>query len=144
MMARGASLQGARSSMSQPSPTSSDWTKLLTDPELVKHLGQLLQAYREAPADRREEALLAAMREIKGNVKKNQPTSALSEDANHASELQQLSINAIEAPPVEPDIFTPSWGEDRRRYPRLKCYVAVEIRIDGSDTPIWGNLSNTS
>ena len=42
-----------------------DWTRLLTDPDLVGHLGQLLQTYREAPADKREEALLAAMREIK-------------------------------------------------------------------------------
>jgi len=125
--------------MSHPSPTSSDWTKLLTDPELAKNLGKLLQAYREAPADRREEALLAAMRKIKagGSQVKTTPDAV-------AAELKQLSIRAIEAPPFEPDIFTPSWGQDRRRYPRLKCYVAVEIRIDGSEAPIWGNLSNTS
>ncbi len=48
-----------------------DWTRLLTDPDLVGHLGQLLQTYREAPADKREEALLTAMREIK-----SQPTPA--------------------------------------------------------------------
>ena len=42
-----------------------DWTRLLSDPGLVGHLGTLLQTYREAPADKREEALLAAMREIK-------------------------------------------------------------------------------
>jgi len=112
--------------MSHPSPTSSDWTKLLTDPELAKNLGKLLQAYREAPPDRREEALLAAMRKIKagGSQVKTTPDAV-------AAELKQLSIRAIEAPPFEPDIFTPSWGQDRRRYPRLKCYVAVEIRIDG-------------
>jgi len=125
--------------MSHPSPTSSDWTKLLTDPELVKHLGKLLQAYREAPPDKREEALLAAMREVKAGASKSKAASAAT-----AADLQKLSISAIEAPPFKPDIFTPSWGQDRRRYPRLKCYVAVEIRIDGSETPIWGNLSNTS
>jgi hypothetical protein len=26
----------------------------------------------------------------------------------------------------------------------MKCFVAVELRIDGSPTPVWGNLSNTS
>jgi hypothetical protein len=115
---------------------------LLTDPELVKHLGKLLQAYREAPPDKREEALMVAMREVKGKAAQETATTA-----NHGSsgaELRELSISAIEAPPFEPDIFTPSWGQDRRQYPRLKCYVAVELRIDGLEAPIWGNLSNTS
>jgi hypothetical protein len=26
----------------------------------------------------------------------------------------------------------------------MKCFVAVELRVQGSPTPIWGNLSNTS
>jgi hypothetical protein len=26
----------------------------------------------------------------------------------------------------------------------MKCFVAVEVRLQGSATPIWGNLSNTS
>jgi len=127
--------------MSHPSQNSSDWTKLLTHPELVKHLGKLLQAYREAPPEKRDEALLAAMREVKGQAeKKNHATRG-----NARTETEpQLSISPIEAPPFEPDIFTPSWGQDRRRYPRLKCYVAVEITVEGSDAPIWGDLSNTS
>ena len=51
---------------SKPSTTpGTDWTRLLSDPDLVGHLGQLLQTYREAAPERREEALLAAMREIK-------------------------------------------------------------------------------
>lgn len=29
-------------------------------------------------------------------------------------------------------------------YPRLKCFVAVEIHVKGAAAPIWGNLSNTS
>ena len=29
-------------------------------------------------------------------------------------------------------------------YPRMKCFVAVEIHAKGSAAPIWGNLSNTS
>src|SRR5262249_23087428 len=47
-------------------------------------------------------------------------------------------------PPFEPDIFTPSWGQDRRKYPRMKCFVAVEVHVRGIATPIWGNLANTS
>jgi len=42
-----------------------DWTGLLADPDLARNLGRLLQTYRDAPPERREEALLAAMREIK-------------------------------------------------------------------------------
>ena len=51
---------------SKPQTTAgTDWTRLLTDPDLVQHLEALLQTYREAAPDKREEALLAAMREIK-------------------------------------------------------------------------------
>ena len=50
-------------------PMATDWTGLMTDPDLVQHLGKLLQIYREAAPERREEALLAAMREIKGQAK---------------------------------------------------------------------------
>ena len=46
--------------------------------------------------------------------------------------------------PFSPDIFTPSSGQDRRKYPRLKCFVAVELHVAGSAVPIWGNLSDTS
>jgi len=55
-----------------------------------------------------------------------------------------IPVTPSATPPFEPDIFTPSWGEDRRRYPRIRCFVAVELRVDGAETPIWGNLSNTS
>ncbi len=122
---------------SKPSTTpGTDWTRLLSDPDLVGHLGQLLQTYREAAPERREEALLAAMREIKNQ------TSA----ASHAAESVEAPtpITPSNTPPFEPDIFTPSWGQDRRRYPRIRCFVAVELKVDGTDTPVWGNLSNTS
>jgi hypothetical protein len=45
-------------------------------------------------------------------------------------------------PPFEPDLFTPQLGSDRRRYHRIKCYVAVEIHIEGVEEPVWGNLAN--
>jgi len=115
-----------------------DWTRLLTDPDLVGHLGQLLQTYREAPADKREEALLTAMREIK-----NQPTPAASTVPPTPVEAP-TPVTAADTPPFEPNGFNPSWVDDRRRFPRIKCFVAVELKVEGSETPIWGNLSNTS
>src|SRR6516225_9513016 len=119
-----------------------DWTRLLSDPQLVEHLGKLLQTYREAPADKREEALLAAMQEIKGQPKAQ--AAAARVQGEPAPVPAPLPVTASATPPFSPDIFTPSWGQDRRRYPRIKCFVAVELKVDGSETPIWGNLSNTS
>ena len=130
--------------MSDPkSPAAgADWTQLLCDPDLLTHLGELLRTYREAPPEKRDEALLAAMRHIKGS---NAKTSA---SVNSAAAVPQptppVTTDAASSPPFEPDIFTPSWGQDRRRYPRMKCFVAVELRVGASATPIWGNLANTS
>jgi hypothetical protein len=117
-----------------------DWTKLLTDPDIVGHLGELLQAYRDAEPARRDQALRDAMRKIKNEAAKAQPTMPSSKLL-----LEPPVATAPAAtPPFEPDIFTPCWGQDRRRYPRMKCFVAVELRIEGSPSPVWGNLSNTS
>src|SRR5690348_2941343 len=137
----------AHMSDAKSTTASADWTHLLTDPDLVSHLGKLLQTYREAAPERREEALLQAMREIKAG-----PTTTPANAATHSQTAVQVTAElaaaavapAPEPPPFEPDIFTPSWGQDRRRYPRLKCFVAVEIHVEGSATPVWGNLSNTS
>lgn len=119
--------------------TGTDWTRILSDPDLVRHVGKLLQAYREAPADKREQTLLAAMREIKSGA-----STAGKPVAKTAPEAQQVPTPASPTPPFEPDLFRPNWGNDRRRHPRLKCFVAVELRVDDIPTPIWGNLSNTS
>jgi len=130
------------------SPKGSDWTRLLTDPDLVSHLGKLLQTYREVPPEQRETALLGAMREIKdaavkgrqaqNNVQKNVPDAAAptpSAELYHPEPVDKT-------PPFEPDLFTPQLGSDRRRYHRIKCYVAVEIHIEGVEEPVWGNLAN--
>lgn len=133
--------------MSDPkSSASADWTHLLTDPDLVSHLGKLLQTYRDAAPDQREHALLQAMREIKSGLHKTPPGSASNPAPALVTEAMAAAAAAPapEPPPFEPDIFTPSWGQDRRRFPRMKCFVAVEIRVQGSSAPIWGNLSNTS
>ena len=137
---------GARiPSMSDTKPSSAagaDWTQLLTDPELVSHLGKLLQTYREAAPEKRDEALMQAMREIKQQSPERAVGAAATASAG-VSAPSSLATPPESTPPFEPDIFTPSWGEDRRRYPRMKCFVAVELRA-GSGPPIWGNLSNTS
>ncbi len=45
-----------------------DWTQLLSDPDVVKHLRKLLQTYRDASPEKRDQALFEAMREIKGGA----------------------------------------------------------------------------
>jgi hypothetical protein len=134
----------------------SDWTRLLTDPDLVSHLGKLLQTYREVPHEKREQALLQAMREIKESAVKARAAAAASGSAAHATTVAAPQPERVpepvlqapepvqEIPPFEPDLFTPSTGADRRRFPRIKCYVAVELRVEGVDGPVWGNLSNAS
>jgi hypothetical protein len=121
--------------------TGTDWTRILSDPDLVRHVGKLLQAYREAPPAMREEALLAAMREIKEGRSDAGKLSATPEKTVAPPPSPRPSSVT---PPFEPDLFAPNWGSDRRRHPRIKCFVAVEIRVDDSISPIWGNLSNTS
>lgn len=118
-----------------------DWTRILSDPDLVRQVGKLLQAYREAPVEKREEALLAAMREIKaGGLTLNKTTAPVEK----AAVLHPVPTPPSATPPFEPDLFSPNWGSDRRRHPRIKCFVAVELRVDEKSTPVWGNLSNTS
>jgi hypothetical protein len=119
--------------------TGTDWTRILSDPDLVRHVGKLLQAYREAPVEKREEALITAMREIKaGAATPGKPASPATPTP------QAVPTPASATPPFEPDLFSPNWGSDRRRHPRIKCFVAVELRVDDTPAPIWGNLSNTS
>jgi hypothetical protein len=117
-----------------------DWTKLLADPEIASHLGELLQSYREAEPDRRDLVLLETMRKIKNSA---QATGSIPSPPPKVPP-EPVATTPAATPPFEPDIFTPCWGQDRRRYPRMKCFVAVELRVDRSPTPVWGNLSNTS
>jgi len=117
-----------------------DWTGLLADPDLARNLGTLLQTYRDAPPERREEALLAAMRKIK------QESSGSPDAAGGLTGVSRAPVPtpASSTPPFEPDIFSPTWGQDRRRHPRIKCFVAVELHVNDALAPLWGNLSNTS
>lgn len=123
------------------SATGTDWTRILSDPDLVRHVGKLLQAYREAPPEKREETLLAAMREIKSGAGASGTPASKTEAAQQP---HPVPTPASATPPYEPDLFSPNWGSDRRVHPRIKCFVAVELRVDDTPTPIWGNLSNTS
>jgi hypothetical protein len=119
-----------------------DWTRLLADPDLARNLGKLLQTYRDAAPESREQALLEAMRAIKREAPERK--SATGTAGQNSQPSPSLPTPASSIPPFEPDIFSPNWGQDRRRHPRIKCFVAVEIRVDGATAPIWGNLSNTS
>ena len=120
--------------------TGTDWTRILSDPDLVRHVGKLLQAYREAPPGKREEALLATMREIKAGAFGDDDPKAQGEPSPAP---QPIPTPASATPPFSPDLFTPSWSTDRRKHPRIKCFIAVELRVDEVQTPIWGNLANT-
>src|SRR6478672_1029174 len=121
-----------------------DWTHLLTDPDLVKHLGELLQTYREAAPEKRDQALLEAMRRIKGGAKAAMTSAAPAPETELPSSsvapepVMEPPSPAVpsEAPPFQPDIFTPNWGQDRRRFPRMKCFVAVELRVNNAAAPI--------
>lgn len=151
--------------MSSPkSPAAgADWTHLLADPDLVSHLGLLLQTYRDAAPDKRDQVLLETMRKIKSGALKTEPATAAPAPTEPASNesgragpvaieskpdqtepAQSIAVPSSATPPFEPDLFTPSWAQDRRQFPRIKCFVAVELRVDGSTAPVWGNLSNTS
>src|SRR5271156_2298318 len=200
----------------------SDWTRLLTDPDLISQLPKLLQTYRDVSPEKREAALLQAMREIKDAVIKGrahqekvqpEPTqenvaetvTASSSDPVAADPVSSDSVSADPAPgdstasnlapsdpapsdparsdpapsvsalpaqnsstqapstpvpspvehadlpmpepmeqrpPFEPDFVSVESG--RRRFQRIKCYVAVEIHIEGQEAPVWGNLANVS
>jgi hypothetical protein len=121
-----------------------DWTGLLADPDLARNLGKLLQTYRDAPPERREEALLAAMREVKKEASVSSSTEVSSTTTATERPAEPVPTPASRTPPFEPDLFSSNWGQDRRRHPRIKCFVAVELRVNDSAAPIWGNLSNTS
>lgn len=120
-----------------------DWTALLADPDLARNLGKLLQAYRDATPEHREEALLTAMREIKQGATSS-PTAATATNVETEASPQPRPTTPSTTPPFEPDVFGPNLGQDRRQHPRIKCFVAVEMRVNDADPPIWGNLSNTS
>ena len=124
--------------MSSATPSvGADWTQLLSDPEIVPHFTKLLKLYSEAPAGKREQVLLTALRKIK-------------QEGPDALEIPATLIDSVQgstpvvAPPFQPQVSTSVWAEDRRSHPRMKCHIAVELRINGSVTPIWGNLSNAS
>ncbi|MGA9528874.1 MAG: PilZ domain-containing protein [Terriglobales bacterium] len=141
----------------KPSPKGSDWTRLLTDPDLVSHLGTLLQTYREVSPEQREAALLQVMRKIKeqaGDARKTKTegtasiapvsTTVVADSSPEAAFLPAPEPVTV-TPPFEPDLFTTALpGSDRRVHHRVKCYVAVEIHVEGVEEPIWGNLSNVS
>jgi PilZ domain len=126
---------------SLPKNPQKDWTHLLTDPQLVEHIGTLLQAYRQAPPEKREESLLAAMRQIQnGSIRSADEKKPATQEASPRKSDPEPSAH----PPFTPDLFKPSVGQDRRTYPRLRCFIAVELRCEGWDVPVWGNLANLS
>ena len=137
----------ATSSAASSASMATDWTSILSDPDLVRNVGKLLQAYREASPEGREEALFKAMQEIKAATA-GTGTAAVQAQREARDKMPKeipVAPPAMPAgPPFEPDIFTPNPVGDRRHHPRVRCFVAVELRVDDAEKPIWGNLFNTS
>src|SRR6266446_2095674 len=110
------------SEATKQSPKGSDWTRLLTDPDLVSHLGKLLQTYREVSPEQREAALLRAMREIKdAAVKAREDRKEVPKDVRENPAAAAAPSAALQhpepidqTPPFAPDLFSPQ-GSDRRR-----------------------------
>src|SRR5579864_6055451 len=130
--------------MATTEATGTDWTRILSDPDLVRHVAKLLQAYREASPEKRESALIDAMRQIKAESAAAKGLAHAAKAGASGFEPHAIPTPTSATPPFEPDFFSPNWGSDRRRHPRIKCFVAVELRVDEASAPIWGNLSNTS
>jgi hypothetical protein len=135
------------SQSTKPMPEGSDWTRLLTDPDLVSHLSVLLQTYREVEPEKRATALLEAMREIKEAA--NQAREAKNGGGVGTAVAAAATREPLpgpepikETPPFAPDLFDSPMASDRRRFTRMKCNVAVEIHVEDSYTPVWGNLVN--
>ena len=132
--------------MSDPNASAkgADWTRLLADPDLAAHLGELLQICRDTPPENREQALVDAMHKIKDDRAKLAKDNGRAEPAQVAAPQVPIDMAASALPPFEPSMFSPTQGEDRRRHPRMKCFVVVEVRSNGSEKPSWGNLANIS
>jgi hypothetical protein len=124
----------------------SDWTRLLTDPDLVSHLGKLLQTYREVSPEKREQALLTAMREIKESALTARAAAAAASGSPAPVAVKSTPFPhpqpIEETPPFELELFSAEAAQDRRRFARVKCFIAVELHIEGVEAPVWGNLSN--
>src|SRR5205823_10571503 len=103
--------RGVKPHMSDPKTAAvgTDWTQLLTDPDLVSHLGMLLQTYREAAPEKREQALIDAMRQIKAGEPATSTSSGTQVPASRTAAPQAATSVPSTLPPFEPDIFTPSW-----------------------------------
>jgi hypothetical protein len=68
---------------------------------------------------------------------------ASSASKKEAEQPPALPTATSTIPPFEPNIFSTNWAQDRRRHPRVRCFVAVELRVNESATPVWGNLCDT-
>lgn len=119
-----------------------DWTQLLSHPEAVRNFDILLETYRKAAPDKRQQALHEALKKIKDREAPGS-TREHEGDGFSSSMTSGSMTKSVPAPPFAAEM-TPASPEDRRRFPRTKCAVAVELWAEGATVPYWGNLSNTS
>jgi hypothetical protein len=130
--------------MSNPdSPVqNAEWKNLLDEPHLASHMGRLLKLYRETLPETRNQVILAELEKINSaaNVSAASPTVRRERE----EQPRPVATEAPVTPPFKPDSFTPPAATDRRQSQRMKCFVAVEMRIPGAAGPAWGTLSDAS
>lgn len=117
-----------------------DCTRILSDLDLVRQAGKRLEAYRGAPSTNGKkpdgtpcERDQGGRFEVAPEVKRAYPGGSA-----------PIPSPSSSTPPLEPHPFTPNWGSDHRRHPRVLCFVAVELHVEDSTNSIGRNLSNTS
>jgi PilZ domain len=110
----------------------------------VTHLAELLQTYRDSPPE--EPGTSSARGYAQDQGGKGQASQR--RGAGRACSCDCTAGTGRHSPFRYPAVRTqhvaPSRAEDRRRYPRMKCFVVVELRTSGSEKPSWGNLVDIS
>jgi len=116
-----------------------DWTRILSDPDLVRHVGTLLAGLPRSPGWKARRSAAHGYAPDKGRRLARKVHNTISARASAAFRRQSPTLLRLHR------IYSlRTGGSDRRRNPRIKCFVAVELRVDETPNPIWGNLSNTS
>jgi hypothetical protein len=67
--------------------------------------------------------------------------------ASHAGlrgATQGASLWEVNLAPAGSDTYTAPLSGDRRQYARFKCFISALLRVDGSQLPIWGQVTDIS
>ena len=54
------------------------------------------------------------------------------------------SLWDVNLAPTGSDSYTPPSAGDRRQYARFKCFISALVRVQGSQLPLWGRVTDIS